>query len=180
MPTEPEEEIDSDAPPVANAGQSINAEPEEEITLDGSESLGQGLEYAWIMEDEDPEDAAYTMSPTKKVTKEEVGTYTYTLLVKNEFGTDEDSVILNINRAGNAVPVLRLEALEKIRVGETALIDANQSYDPDGEIASFTFQGPNLTQDTGGTQAIFSPPGPGIYTFIITVIDQDGHQQQDK
>ncbi len=72
-------------------------------------------------------------------------------------------------------PVARIKTDKKsIKVSENIRFDANESFDPDGEITNYTWKDANNTVLSTEKAFTHSFDLPGKYTITLTVIDEDG------
>ncbi len=94
-----------------------------------------------------------------------------------------DPLTYAYSKSGNAAPVVRLAADPaslNVALGEPLLLDAGQSFDPEGGVLEFAWA---HLPDGGATVGTPSPAQrtatfhvPGIYTFTVTATDPDGQQ----
>jgi len=73
----------------------------------------------------------------------------------------------------NQPPVAVINGPDETIAGESAFFEGWDSYDNDGNIASYTWDVGNSTSKTGPT-LLFSYTISGTYTITLTVIDDDG------
>jgi len=100
-------------------------------------------------------------------------------------GVDEEGRIVHsdsitVNKSGNALPVVDLDANPdawRVSVLEPLELDARDSFDPDGTPLSFSWSaaplGVQLDASQGDRATAFFPR-PGLYTFNVTAMDGDG------
>ncbi|MGC6426311.1 MAG: lamin tail domain-containing protein [Akkermansiaceae bacterium] len=101
-------------------------------------------------------------------------------------GIDHDGNIMEqetftIEKTNNGPPVVEIDASPKslnISVGEELLLDVSDSFDPEGEILSFTWQsipltGSNITAEGSTATLTFDTPG----FFLVTASTTDGAAQ---
>lgn len=170
-------------PPVANAGadKSLVA-PTSVAVLEGSGADADGsiATYEWVKVSGPTATLGATTGATLTVTDLVEGNYVFRLNVTdNDGATDSDDVAVTVMPAEtNAVPVVNAGADVSIFAPETSVaLDASAS-DPDGTIASVEW-----TQ-VGGDPATIATPAtlftqvtgltPGIYTFRVSIADDDG------
>ncbi|MEO1713669.1 MAG: PKD domain-containing protein, partial [Bacteroidota bacterium] len=160
---------------VVAQGQSAN------FTLDGSgssDSDGTIQSYIWS------ENGNQIGTGVQFNLSRGAGTYTFTLTVQDDDGaTDTDNVTINITEEsnGNVVPVAQAGPNQSLTVpqGQTTnfTLDGSGSSDADGSIVSYTWtEGGN---QVGTTAQLSLTRGPGIYTFVLTVEDNDGATDTD-
>ena len=108
----------------------------ETITLDARDSEaidGVITDFEWDFGDGK---SASTVIGFTSHTYEKFGVYTVKLTVKNS-GGGEDKITANI--VVNGAPVLNLTTPESVKAGESALLDASGSYDPEGKDLLFSW-----------------------------------------
>ena len=108
----------------------------ETITLDARDSEaieGVITDFEWDFGDGK---SASTVIGFTSHTYEKFGVYTVKLTVKNS-GGGEDQITANI--VVNGAPVLNLTTPESVKAGESALLDASESYDPEGKDLQFSW-----------------------------------------
>ena len=108
----------------------------ETITLDARDSEaieGVITDFEWDFGDGK---SASTVIGFTSHTYEKFGVYTVKLTVKNS-GGGEDQITANI--VVNGAPVLNLTKPESVKAGESALLDASESYDPEGKDLQFSW-----------------------------------------
>ena len=102
----------------------------ETVTLDATDSEavdGVITDFEWDFGDGQK---AETVIGFTTYTYETFGVYTVTLIVRNSVGgQDEISTSISVNGA----PVLNLTVPEQVKTGDTAFLDASNSYDPEGK-----------------------------------------------
>jgi len=84
------------------------------------------------------------------------------------------------NTMGNLFPVA-IAGLDNRLIGtnETSTFTATNSYDPDGTVASYEWSPATGLSATNVAEPTFTPPGPGVYTFNLFVVDNDGLKSRD-
>ena len=108
----------------------------ETITLDARDSEaieGVITDFEWDFGDGK---SASTVIGFTSHTYEKFGVYTVKLTVKNS-GGGEDKITANI--VVNGAPVLNLTTPGSVKAGESALLDASESYDPEGKDLQFSW-----------------------------------------
>jgi len=146
-----------------------NSESVEGVITDFNWNFGNGQE-------------AETVVGFTSFTYDTYGVYTVTLNVKNSVG-GEDEVTATI--VVNGAPVLNLTAPEKVKAGESALLDASASYDPEGKELMYSWDldwavdsnkdGDNRNDVDAITKTVLLPTNKsGIKRGSITISDGDG------
>jgi hypothetical protein len=175
--------------PIANAGnnQLITA-PENSIMLNGSSSFdpdGAIVFYGWNQVS-GPSTAgiANLNTATPTLSGLVVGTYVFQLLVTDNSGaSNADQVTIRVNPAVNKInqsPVAMAGSDTTIYLPAAGIIlNATNSYDPDGNIASYQWEeisGPNaaVASTFNGSMVDISDLQEGIYQFQVTVTDNQG------
>ncbi len=173
-------------PPSANAGgdQTITL-PTNSVTLNGSgsESNGTIVSYAWV-KTSGPAPGTITSAGQAQTTVTGLvqGVYTFKLTVTDNSGvtaTDVITVTVNPNPTpANQSPVANAGPNQTTTATSVSL-DGSASYDPDGTIASYSWQqtsGGGGVTITGGNTAKPGISGltTGTYTFMLTVTDNAG------
>ena len=108
----------------------------ETITLDArsSEAVeGVITDYEWDFGDGK---TAKTVIGFTSHTYEKFGVYTVTLTVKNTGGGEDD---LSTNIVVNGAPVMNLTIPDNIKAGESAMLDASGSFDPEGKQLQYSW-----------------------------------------
>lgn len=118
----------------------------EMVTLDARESSaveGVLVSYEWDFGDGQ---TAETVSAFTSHSYLQFGQYTVTVKVTNDQGgTDESTQVITVNGA----PMLNLTFPEQVRAGDSILLDASATYDPEGAQLMFAWD-LDWTQDTDG------------------------------
>lgn len=116
----------------------------------------------------------------------EIGTYYFSLTVKdNEGDLSKDTVKIIVNKAENIAPVADAGVDIKVQMPEPAIrLNGLDAYDPDGEIASYSWTqvsgnaGITITNSTTSTPGVYGVK-EGLYVFRLTVVDNDGASSSD-
>jgi dienelactone hydrolase len=114
------------------------------------------------------------------------GIYSFRLTVTDNKGaTAWDDINITVNRPPNQVPVANAGSDQTITLPDNSVSLSGLASDADGTITSF-----NWTQTSGPTKSSFSSASPlaitvrslvqGIYTFRLTVTDNDGATTWDE
>jgi parallel beta-helix repeat protein len=180
--------------PVANAGTNIAITlPVNTAALNGTQSNdpdGTIASYQWTQVS-GPGTATITNADQARPTVSALiqGVYTFRLTVRdNDGGTSSDAVNVTVNAAvpaPNQLPVANAGTNIIITLPvNTAALNGSQSTDPDGTIASYQWvqvSGPNTATMANANQARPNLSGliEGIYTFRLTVRDNDGGTASD-
>ena len=175
--------------PVADAG------PNKSITLPtnsvsitgtGSDSDGSIAAYAWTKKSGPTANLSNTGTPTLTVTNMLEGTYVFTLKVTDDDGASHsDDVIVTVNpEVVNQAPVAQAgsDILLILPTSSTNIIGS--ASDPDGTIVSYSWtqvSGPSAATLAGTSSATLSVSDllEGVYTFNLTVTDDDGATDED-
>ena len=155
----------------------------EMVTFDARESDAvEGIitEYQWDFGDGEKRE---TVSGFTSHTYKRFGAYTVTLTVENDQGgADDTSVVVVVNGA----PVIDLKYPENPRAGDSILLDASGSVDPEGSDLKFTWDldwGVDSDGDGDGrndidsseNQVLLPTNKSGIYLGSVTIDDgQEG------
>ena len=108
----------------------------ETITLDArsSEAVEVGItDSVWAFGDGK---TAKTVIGFTSHTYEKFGVYTVTLTVKNTGGGEDD---ISTNIVVNGAPVMNLTIPDNIKAGESAMLDASGSFDPEGKQLQYSW-----------------------------------------
>ena len=157
----------------------------ETITLDARDSEaveGVITDFKWNFGDGK---TAETVIGFTSHTYAKFGIYTVTLTVENS-GGGEDQVSVNI--VVNGAPVLDLSIPESVKAGESALLDASASYDPEGKELLYSWDldwsedsnndGDNRNDADAITSTVLLPTNKsGIKRGSLTISDGDGASQ---
>ena len=171
-------------PPTANAGnnQSIQA-PASSVTLNGtgSDSDGTISSYAWTQVS-GPTNATIQSpnSASTVVSALSTGIYTFRLTVTDNNGaTGSSNVIITVIAAQNIAPVANAGEDKIITLPANSATLNGSGTDTDGTISSY-----NWTKTSGPTAHLIETPtspttivsglAAGIYTFTLTVTDNNG------
>lgn len=141
-----------------------------EVTVDGSGSSAQGgaeiVEYRWDFGDGSAQVTGREASHTYETT----GDYTITLTVRDSNGL-LDSTTREVSVLGpNTPPVAAFSAETN---GLSVTVDGSGSDDPDGELASYSWDWGDGTTSTGLTSA-HTYSEAGEHTVTLTVTDDRG------
>ena len=157
----------------------------ETITLDARDSEaveGVITDFEWDFGDGK---TAKTVIGFTSHTYEKFGVYTVKLTVKNS-GGGEDKITANI--VVNGAPVLNLTIPDKVKAGESALLDASGSFDPEGKDLLFSWDldwsedsnndGDNRNDVDAITSTVLLPTNKsGTMRGSLMISDGDGAEQ---
>jgi hypothetical protein len=175
-------------PPIANAGsdQTITA-PVSSVILNGSSSYdpdGTIVSYSWVLTSgQGSVIISNSNSVIAGISGLTPGSYTFQLTVTDNSGaTNSDQVTVTVNPAinFNQPPVAIAGSDTTIYLPDSSfLLNASNSYDPDGNITSYQWQeisGPNTAVASSMKSAEVDLSGlqAGIYQFQLTVTDNQG------
>jgi hypothetical protein len=176
-------------PPVANAGtgKSITL-PTNSITLDGSLSSdpdGSIAGYVWA-QISGPSTSAISGGNTSKPTASGLvaGLYTFQLTVTDNKGaTGTSSVKITVSNSGVQPPTANAGADQAITLPtNTVIIDGSGSGASSGTIVSYVWSeksGPSTVSLASTSRNTLNNLQAGIYTFILTVTDNNGATGKD-
>jgi PKD repeat protein len=165
--------------PIADAGPDQTVPKKTMVTLNGTGSSdpdGDILTYAWSQTGGPIVllSGADTVNPT--FTPPESGIYTFQLTVDDgDGGVSSDTVDVT---ATNTAPVADAGPDQTVQKKTLVTLDGSLSFDSDGDPLTYAWtqtSGPAVTL-TGADTATptFTPPKSGLYTFQLTVDDNDG------
>ena len=154
----------------------------ETITLDARDSdavEGVITDFEWDFGNGQTSD---TVVGFTSFTYERFGVYTVTLTIKNSVG-GEDQVTSTI--VVNGAPVLNLTIPDSIKAGESALLDASGSFDPEGKELMYSWDldwsvdtdrdGDNRNDADAITSSVLLPTNnSGTKRGSVTISDGDG------
>ncbi len=171
-------EVPPNVKPTANAGPDISGYPNTKIYLDGSDSVDtDGSIVVWDWNCTSHASLAITDKDTYNpfFTPTTVGTYTFTLTVKDDRGAWalEDEVVVNIIQ-DNTPPTPNAGTDLQAYVNTVVYLDGANSTDPEGSIAGWEWvcTSYSLTLTNANSSApSFTPTETGTYTFSLRVMD---------
>ena len=163
------------APPVADAGITQTVAPNNQVTLDGSNSSDpdDGIStYAWTQTGGPTVTLSNSGAVQPTFIAPDVGAGStslgFRLEVTDSFGlSSSDNCIVNVT-AGNQPPTADAGLEQNVDEGALVTLDGTGSSDSDGSIASY------LWTQTGGTTVTLSNPGSATPTFTAPSIGTGG------
>jgi len=158
-------------PPVANANGPYNGTAGAPLQLDGSASTdtdGTIVSYQWDFGDNN---IGSGVSPTN--TYATSGTYTITLTVTDDQGASNTATTTATIGQGNQAPIADPNGPYEGTINTTLEFDGSASSDPDGTIASYSWDFGDGTTGNGMT-ATHSYTTPGSFNVTLTVTDDTG------
>ncbi len=174
------------AAPRADAGPPQTVASGVTVTLDGSNSTGSGLRYAWVQTAGPTVTLATPNAVTTTFVAPNVGSagaaLTFKLTVTDSASqTSSATTTVNVTYV-NRPPVANAGANQTVREGVTVTLDGSNSTDPDGTVASYQWAqtaGPTVTLSGASTaKPTFLAPTVGAagaaLTFKLTVTDNGG------
>jgi len=178
--------------PVSNAGPDVTLDlPVNSTLLNGSGSDPDGIivNYTWSQVGITPSIATILNSMTATPTVSDLiqGTYTFLLTVTDDDGDiATDEVLVTVNAAQSQAPIANAGADITVELPLNSATLDGSGTDADGIIVEYAW-----TQDGNNpSSATISDPGimnpvvsdllEGVYTFILTVTDDDGLTASDK
>lgn len=168
--------------PTADAGSDGTTSVGLEIILDGSSSTdpdGDDLVFAWVQISGPAVAIVEGDRNRARVTPPEMGDYVFRLTVIDaQGGSAQDEVHVSAAQAvdPNGKPSADAGNDLVIFAGDTAVLDASASTDPDGDRLTFSWiqlEGPAAVPIVDAAQQVarVTPPAAGIYVFRLTVAD---------
>ncbi len=159
-------------PPVANPGGPYNGTVDIAVQFDGSASSdpdGSIASYSW-----DFGNGTSGTGATPSTTYTEAGTFNVTLTVTDDAGeTNSVSTTVIVASAANQSPVANPGGPYNGTVGVTVQFNGSGSSDPDGSIASYSWDFGNGTNGTGAAPSITYTEA-GTFNVTLTVTDNAG------
>jgi hypothetical protein len=172
--------IQTNSPPVANAGIDQSVMEGQTTTLDGSLSSdpdGNTLTYQWTASGGIILSATNVVKPTFTAPEVTKDTSYVVALVVNDGTSDSpvDQVIIHI-RQMNKIPIANAGEDLIIIEGDSATLDGSRSFDPDGNDLTYkwtTLDGITLSSNTNSKLPFKAPiiSKDTIYTFTLVVKD---------
>ena len=160
------------AKPLADAGPDVLAVPGQPIAFDGRGSRdpdGQIADYRW-----DFGDGATAVGAQASHGYAEPGLYSVGLEVRDDSGHPEAQGLGGLVVRINAAPLAVAGPDRRLAPGETLVLDAGDSHDPDGRIQSYRWRFDHLHAPLEGVRASLSFATPGVYPGLLEVTDDSG------
>lgn len=179
--------VDSNSPPTANAGSNQQIQlPTNSTTISGTgtDSDGSIVSYSWVK----ISGGAVTLNDTDKANLNlsglEAGIYLFELTVEDDDNaTDSDEMQLEVLDEENLNPVANAGADIQIQLPTNSTNLIGSGTDDDGSITDYLWEktsGPSVTlTNAANSTATASNLLSGIYTFRLTVTDEDGATDSD-
>jgi hypothetical protein len=180
----------TNAAPVASAGSDKTLTlPSNATSLSGNatDSDGTIASYVWSKKTGGTATMSGTTSKTLNLSNLAEGSYTFSLLVKDDKGaSDTDDVIVTVKSGTvttNVVPVANAGSDKLVVLPSNSLALLGSGHDSDGSIAAYSWtkiSGPSvsLSGTTSSTLKLSSLVG-GAYVFRLTVKDSKGATDTD-
>ena len=137
------------------------------VILSASDSYdpdGEIISYEWHL------DGKRFSEENLEYTFDNPGTYEVELIVVDNSGTYSSVQRTKDEVKINAMPVARYDVPDVVAVNETFTLDASDSYDPDGEIYSYTWELGN-GEVADGEKIDIRIPDAGVYQIQLEVRD---------
>lgn len=163
--------------PTANAGGPYTANAGDSLVFDGTGSSdpdGSISSYAW-----DFGDGTSDTGATPSHVYDTAGSYNVTLTVTDDGGLSHtDTTSATIGDVGNQPPVADANGPYTGTLDQAVAFDGSGSTDPDGTIASYSWDFGDGTTETGPNPS-HAYTAEGAYNVTLTVTDNDGVQDSD-
>ena len=183
--------LDTNQPPVADAGPDQTVDEGTQVTLDGSGSSdpeSDPLAYEWEQVSGPSVQVNNPTSAASSFTAPDVAqdtTLTFTLTVSDGYLDSQDQVSVVVSNI-NQLPVAVAGPDQVVPVGAEVKLDGSGSFDPDGDPLFFQWQqvsGPAVVlNDPGQALAAFTAPQIQVDTTLIfrLIVDDGEDQDQDE
>lgn len=178
--------LDTQQAPIADAGPNQVVKVSESVTLNGANSMdkdGQIASWVWSKVSGPSASLSNASSATATFTPGSEGVYVFRLVVTDNdglIGVDEVSVIATDTKQP---PVADAGPSQCVTSGTLTTLNGANSFDRDGTIASYAWEqlsGSTVTMsDSTAATLTFTPTVDGVYTFALTVTDNDGLTDSD-
>ncbi|MEK0086023.1 PKD domain-containing protein [Benzoatithermus flavus] len=158
--------------PIADAGPDQIGAPGQELTFSGEGSLdpdGDIADYAWDFKDG-------TTARGERVAHRFAlpGVYQVRLTVQDNTGQSDAIAFDEAQVTINAPPVAKAGPDLLAAPGDEVTLDAGNSFDPDGRIASHRWDFSDLPEPAAGRTVKRTYQAPGVYGARLTVTDDSG------
>jgi len=142
------------------------------VEFNGTRSTGEIEQYLWTFEDPEGEVIHTAQGISVEYTFDSPGEYTVYLTVVSPGGsTHQSSIKVEVR---SKYPIAQFEVV-RTGHGATVILDASDSYDPDGEILWYRWSfGDGMIEVTQEPTVEHSYPGDGTYTVTLVVEDDYG------
>jgi large repetitive protein len=160
------------AAPIADAGPDLVGAPGQELTFAAQGSIdpdGDVSEYLWSFKE-----GAEASGPQVRYTFDRPGVYSVRLSVRDDTAQDKAIDYDEAKVVINAPPVARSGPDRRAAPGDAVTFDAGNSFDPDGEIATWRWDFSDQGEPTFSREVVRSYAVPGVYTAQLTVTDDSG------
>jgi lysophospholipase L1-like esterase len=175
--------------PIASAGVDQNVNPGVTVNLNGGNSAGTNLGYAWNQIAGDPRvnlinaNAAHASFTAPSVSGGTILTFELTVTDGNQFSHSDECYVIVNGPPGSAAGTDQV-----VNTGAIVTLDGTGSTDPGGAVQSYQWQqtagSPIVSlSGTNTAKATFTAPPAGTggvdLTFKLTVTDNKGAQDED-
>jgi large repetitive protein len=160
------------AAPIADAGPDLVGAPGQELTFAAQGSIdpdGDVAEYLWSFKQ-----GAEASGAQVRYTFDQPGVYSVRLSVRDDTAQDKAIDYDEAKVVINAPPVARSGPDRRAAPGDAVTFDAGNSFDPDGEIATWRWDFSDQAEPTFSREVVRSYASPGVYTAQLTVTDDSG------
>jgi len=160
------------AAPIADAGPDLVGAPGQELTFAAQGSIdpdGDVAEYLWSFKD-----GAGASGPQVRYTFDRPGVYSVRLSVRDDTAQDKAIDYDEAKVVINAPPGARSGPDRRAAPGDAVTFDAGNSFDPDGEIATWRWDFSDQGEPTFEREVVRAYTSPGVYTAQLTVTDDSG------
>ena len=180
--------VAANIPPVADAGadQTITL-PTNSVSVTGSGTDADGTvsSYLWTKISGPSANITTATAATTSITSLVQGSYLFELKVTdNQGATATDTMIVNVNAAGNIPPVANAGTDKTITLPINSVSVTGSGTDADGTISNYLWtkiSGPSTGTITNSSSAItsFTSLVQGVYLFELKVTDNQGATASD-
>lgn len=182
------EPLPENQPPIADAGGNKTITlPLNNLVLNGSGEDPDGTIMAYLWEKlSGPELTLIDIDRASlRISDLREGIYTFKLTITDDKGASaSDEVKVTVNPAPNQAPIANAGGNKTITLPKNNLSLIGNGQDPDGSIVSYLWEkvsGPQVTmEDTGSPTLRLSDLVEGVYSFRLTVSDDQNAQTDDE